>query len=424
MKSFLLSILITFSLGATVHASAVDVPSAVNAEPQPDQEETQAEYQARVQTTLRSLTEKQAAGNRVRSFSIKVVDQNGQPVQGALIGGFAKRFLRIMLPSGKLFDGIDIRAVTDAQGRAQTPPTEGAVFELSIYGHELPKEFDAETSEGVTFEGGTPSEFDLRPVAGKPRQAPGIDWIFYVHRFIGPRPLVSGGAELDIPSFEGSNFSWTVLHPLYADPEGTKELSGPVEEVVGPIADFRIRFWRDPQAEMSLEHPRKNPLRNGTLPRLINDDVSWWYEITCVRGGLQPYCRQTDPALSAQNVMAPETGYRDRVVVESKDGSTKLSYPDTTWFWWKRTGIPTRYALIGFNPLTRLDYETQRNLKVKMRASFMINPTPNDRLIERAIHRPPTWITQMKKDLATQWLAEPPGDQDPEIEHVAPREAP
>ena len=290
----------------------------------PERKETQVEYEARVQSTLRSLTEAQAAGNQVRSFTFKVVDQMGMPVEGALIGGFAKRFLRVMLPSGKMFDGIDIRAVTDEKGMVKTKPTEGAIFELSIYERELPPGYDADTTESITIEGGKPSDYDLRKNAIKPRQAPGIDWIFYVHRFVGPRALLKKSADIELANLDGNVYPWTVLHPLYAHPVWIKEIEGPVDEVVSPIADFRVRYWRDRKAELTVPGG-ETPLMNGTLPRLINDEASWWFEITCVRGGLCFAGKRLVAEAGIAEVMAPESGYQDRVSWESNEGSDKLS---------------------------------------------------------------------------------------------------
>ena len=402
---------------ATIASCAIEVWAEEESERQEATHlETPAEYQKRVQTSIRTVTEAQASLNQIRAFTIKVIDQDGRPVAGIRINGYSKKYLRVILPTGKMFDSEDIDAVTDQQGVARTKPLEGGAFHLTLNENKLPEKYDGRDS--VDFVGANPDLTGRADKTDRSRLVPGIDWIFYIHRFIGPKPLVKYSSSTNVLPTDATEFPWAVIHPIYSFDRWAKSKEREVE----PFADFRIRFWRNPQAPWTTEDPNTITMMNGKESRLVNALEPWWVELEVVRGGLQ----LVDPPAAPPELTttAPAAGYADHVVFASDGSESMEEQARQRWYWWRRSGNPTRYALVAFKLKWVQDYDDPFRVDVKMSATMFINPAPDDRLIERPISRNPTWITDLKDDLANQWIAEPAGDPDPTIEHVAPRVVP
>jgi len=383
-------------------------------------QETQEEYDKRVQDSIRSLMDAQAKLNHVRGFTIKVIDQDGRPVPGVKVQGYSKKFLRIVHPTGRIFDSEDFEAVTDPQGIARTKRVEGGAFHITLNENELPKNYDGKDS--IDFVGVNPDLTGRADRTDRSRLIPGVDWIFNIHRFTGPNPLLERSGSTVSLRPEGNVLYWSLLHPLFAHEVWVKEIKEKANTTIPPMADFKIRFWRNPKSPWTNEDPNAITMMNGKDSRLINVEEPWWVELEVVRGGLQPV--EPPAAPPELTTTAPATSYMNRVVIAS-DGSEPIEIQGRQrWYWWRRSGQPTRYALVAFKLMWMQGYDDPTQVDIKMSATMFINPTPNDRLIERPISRRATWITDLKDDLATQWIAEPAGDPDPTIEQVEPRAIP
>ena len=389
---------------------------------------TEAEEQERVRARLAELTKAQAALNRERSFTVQVRDEAGQPVPGIEIFLSARRYLTVIRPSGKMMDAEPFRIKTDQRGLVKTPLVVAARFAMSVAindsspGYDTMKGFASVEflSDGSLL--GDREQLDEQ-LSGDPaapprlRRAPGIDWIFYVHKFIGPHPLVETKASIDQIPIDGTPRHWPLLHPIL----NYNRFSRGKDAACVPVADLRIRTWRDQSLPATIPDPEGGLRRDGTPSRFVNMDVPWWAELEAIHGGLRLLsepCNVADPRTTAS---APADGYADRVLLPRHALPANDPHGHyTKWLWWKRGGTHARFALV------RLEYgftipDREMDVVGWMSARLFINPTPNDRLIERPVQRNPTWITDLKDEQALAWLAEPLGDPDPAIIRVAPR---
>ena len=404
----------------SMRISAAESPGE-KSEHQIEQSEVEQDAAQRriIEGRLRELGQAQAGTNRERSFTIKVVDQFNVPVVGVEIGGFFKTFKAQILPTGKMFDSTDIKAMTDVNGIAHIGPLNGGEFWIGIAPAKVPGAYDGDDS--IIFRGNEPPFNDDRDRDPK-RHAPGVDWVFILHKMEGPRPLLEQtSATVPLHDHNGdSAMPWTVWHRVYAHDVYVKGRELEAE----PFADFKVRFWRDSSLPVTVENSRGFKMPSGEVRREVNNLASWWFEIEVVRGGLQSADVLPSDSKPMRSSTAPKSGYVDRVSWQGGADGERLSWPLEKTFWWKRTGKPTRYALIKLKPFVHLDSDHEWKLDVSMTSKIIINPAPDDRLIELPIKRDPTWIKGFSGELADAWIAEPAGDPDPTIEHVAPRAVP
>ena len=407
------------------HAAEQDDPGEQG---QPQARLTEAEDQERVRARLAELTKAQAALNRERSFTVQVRDEAGQPVPGIQVFTSALRYLAIMRPSGKMLDSESFRIRTDQNGLVTTPRINAARFEISVSINDSAKGYDTMRgfasveflSDGSLLGNHEKLDEELSgdPTAPpRPRRAPGIDWIFYIHKFIGPHPLVETKASIDQVPIDGTPWHWPLLHPILHYNRFSRGKNTECE----PVADLRVRTWRDPS--LPAMHPdtkgRKN--RDGTPWQNLNTAVPWWIELEAIHGGLRLIPDAGDNADPRKTTTAPVDGYADRVVMTRQEQSPHDEFDrQTMWLWWKRGGTTARYALVRLESGFSVE---QQSMVVfgGLSARLFMNPTPNDRLIERPLQRAPTWIIDLTREQALSWLAEPLGDPDPAIIKISPR---
>ena len=418
----------------TVNASDVD---PIEKEQDSPHTETEAGNQQRITERLSELTAAQAGLNRERSFTVQVLDEDGKPAQGVELLLTAQKYLRTILPGGKMAESTMVRIKTDQAGLVKTPVVNAARFHLTVSIDNSVSIYDDSRffgsveflSDGSIF--GGYEKLGIEPgVPPRQRRAPGIDWILYVHKFIGPHPLVEGTANSYSIPVDGTTRPWPLLHPIW---------SSSIHAVDNPEArlstsDIRVRVWRDPAvpattpiiAPENMPFMAKNP--DGSQRYQVNPDADWWIELEAVHGGVQTLLVTQDVNNKVlDRTTAPHDGYADRVVIKKQDLPKALEAPSghpddrIVWLWWSWGGPQARFALIRLETRFDLDQKS-REVSADISARLFINPTPGDRLIERPWARQPTWITDLTKDQALAWLSEPQGDPDPKILRGAPIE--
>jgi hypothetical protein len=374
--------------------------------PSPDEERERARFLASAEEVSRQWVK----SNQERTVRFRVVDMAGNPIPDIGITVTAKRYRAVTLIQGKYFDVINKTIHTGADGTAVFGPEVAGDLYTSISADRLPSGFDVDQLEVYVLPD------DNKHVLNRgPRTAPGIDFLFYLHRYRGPHPLWESSGKMHHMPLDGTPVDWCLTNPY--NPE--RDARVPVAQ--GPDAtqpDFSVRYWRDPAKPVVV--PAKpdfdgsvQTFRDGTPYVYFNNDAVHWFEVTALVGGL----RAVDPpdADPARVGEAPVDGYQQRVhwtfnpddVRDPASGTVATSMaPRSLWYWWARgSDKGTVYALVRFSPSQGVDY-TEKGPVVTLEARYFLNPVPNDRLIERPIRRKATWITYSTSAQEIAWHRE------------------